>query len=309
MKKINYYLAIAVLSLTIFACDKIDGPRLEENNSGFAIGDNLIIVDGDSLVFGPDSSTAIQRVLIEEFTGHLCGTCPPAGKMLNDSLRTLFGELLVVISVHAGNFAEVCPSALDCPSAAPAGSFETDFRCGVSNAQYTQFGITANPLGMVDRVGYPTSHKKTYLSWKNFATTELGVAPTIKLRSEVLYDATARIVKAAVRTEMLASYTGNLKVQMEIVEDSIVDWQQWYNHTPQYVPDYVHHDVLRASMNGNTGDSLIADATIPAGKIFLNGYFSTLATNWNADRCKVVCFVYDADTQKVIQVIEEKIVQ
>lgn len=309
MKKIHYYFAIAVLSVAIYACDKIDGPRLEDDNSGTSYGDNLIIVDGDSLIFDTDSSAAIQRVLVEEFTGHLCGTCPPAGKMLNDSMRTLFGEQLVVVSIHAGNFSEVCPSALDCPSAAPSGSFETDFRCDAGNSLYTFFGVTANPLAMINRVGYPTSHKKSYLSWKNFAQAELNVAPTIKLRSEIKYDAATRVVKAACRTEMLADYTGSLKVQMVIVEDSIVDWQQWYNHTPQYVPDYVHHDALRTSMNGNFGDSLVADATIPSGKIFLNGYYSTLAANWNADKCKVVCYVYDATTYKVIQVIEEKIVQ
>ncbi|HQV99570.1 MAG TPA: Omp28-related outer membrane protein [Bacteroidia bacterium] len=309
MKKINYYFAIAVLSLVVYGCDKIEGPRLEDDNSGVSYGDNLIIVDGDSILFEEDTSAAVQRVLVEEFTGHLCGTCPPAGKMLNDSMRILFGDQMVVVSIHAGNFAEVCPSALDCPSAAPSGSFETDFRCDVGNALYTQFGITANPLAMINRVGYPTSHKKSYLSWKNWASTELSMPPTIKLRSEVLYDAATRVVKAAVRTEMLAAYTGNLKVQMEIVEDSLVDWQQWYNHTPQYVPDYVHHDALRVGMNGNSGDSLVADATIPAGEIFLNGYFSTLAANWNADKCKVVCFVYDATTMKVIQVIEEHVVK
>ena len=119
MKKINYYFAIAVLSLVVYGCDKIEGPRLEDDNSGVSYGDNLIIVDGDSILFEEDTSAAVQRVLVEEFTGHLCGTCPPAGKMLNDSMRILFGDQMVVVSIHAGNFAEVCPSALDCPSAAP----------------------------------------------------------------------------------------------------------------------------------------------------------------------------------------------
>ncbi len=309
MKKIYNYTLVALLAFAVYACDKIDGPRTEVNNSGVVLGDNAIVISGDTIVFDADSSSAVQRVLIEEFTGHLCGTCPPAGKMLNDSLRLLFGDQLVVVSIHAGNFADICPTALDCPGAAPSGSFTTDFRCGISDAIMTKFGVTANPLGMVNRVGYPTSHKKTYLTWKSFAQTELSIAPTIRMNSKVLYNSTTREVKAAVRTEMLANYTGSLKVQMVLVEDSIVDWQQWYSHTPQYVPDYVHHDVLRASFNGDSGDSLIAETTITSGTKFVNGYFTNVASNWNADKCKVVSYIYDANTYKVIQVIEEKIVQ
>ncbi len=309
MKKIKYYLAIGILSAVVYACDKIEGNRIETNNSGQQIGDNAIVISGDTLTVVDDALPTVQNVMIEEFTGHLCGTCPPAGGMLNDTLRNLFGDRLVAIGIHSGQFAEVCPTSIDCPSAAPAGSFTADFRCGVSDALTTKFGVTANPLGMVNRVGYPTSHKKTYLSWKSAAQAELAIAPSIRMKSTTLYNSSTREVKAAVTTEMLAAYSGSLKVQMVIVEDSIVDWQQWYNHTPQLVPDYVFHDVLRASMNGDFGGDLTSATTINVGTKFINGYFSTLSPNWVAEKCKVVSYIYDANTYKVIQAIETKVVQ
>ncbi len=309
MKKLKYYSGLLAFTLVVNGCDKIDGPRREVDNSGTQLSENSIVIQGDTLTVDADSSTALQRVMLEEFTGHLCGTCPPAAKLLNDSLRPLFGDRLVVVGVHSGQFAEVCPTSIDCPSAAPSGAFTTDFRCTISDELTAQFGVTANPLGMVNRVGYPTSHKKTYLSWKTFMLSELAASPVVRMNSTVLYDASTRVLKAAVRSEMLSQYSGTLKLAMVLVEDSIVDWQQWYNHTPQYVPDYVHHDVLRTSLTGGLGEELVATSPIESGKKFLNGYFVTLNPDWDADKCKVVCYLYDETTFKVLQVIEEEIIK
>ena len=90
MKKIKKYLPAILLVVSIVSCDKIDGPRLEEDNSGISIGDNAVVIEGDTLVVADDLSPAVQRVMIEEFTGHLCGSCPPAAIILNDSLRAHF---------------------------------------------------------------------------------------------------------------------------------------------------------------------------------------------------------------------------
>ena len=49
-------------------------------------------------------------------------------------MRAAFGDQLVVISVHFGQFADVCPTALDCPVAAPAGEFTVDYSTSVGNA-------------------------------------------------------------------------------------------------------------------------------------------------------------------------------
>lgn len=309
MKKIKKYLPAILLVVSIVSCDKIDGPRLEEDNSGISIGDNAVVIEGDTLVVADDLSPAVQRVMIEEFTGHLCGSCPPAAIILNDSLRALFGDKLVVVSVHSGHFADVCPGGLDC-GGTPSGSFGDDYTSGVGNAIHDEFGFISYPMAMINRVDYPTgTHKKTSLSWKGFAQTELNALPKARLNSEIVYNAASRQVKAAVRVEMLSTYTGNLKLQMVIVEDSIIGWQQWYNHTPQFVPDYLFHDVLRSSMNGDFGEPINADASIDSGTKFIKGYFSTLDAAWNADHCKLVAYIYDVDTYKVVQVIEKEIVE
>jgi hypothetical protein len=307
MKKISYLFGVALAAVLIYSCDKIEGPTREDKNTGVVLGDNAILIEGDTIVFEEDLSAPVARVLVEDYTGHFCGTCPPAGIQLNDSMRAAFGDQLVVISVHSGNFAEVCPTALDCPSAAPAGAFTADYRSSVGNAWATKFGISSIPMGMVARSGYPTSHKKTYTNWKAAAQAELNNSPVARFNISTRYDETTHLLKAGVKTEFLQSYTGKVNLQMVVVEDSIVDWQQWYGHVPQLVPDFVHHDVLRASFNGEFGDSLSAATNVTADAKFINGYFTTLSNDWNADKCKVIVFIYDADTYKVIAVAEKEI--
>jgi Outer membrane protein Omp28 len=308
MKTIKKYLPAVLLIISIVSCDKIEGPRKEEDNSGVNIGDNAVVIEGDTLVVADDPSPAVQRVMIEEFTGHLCGSCPPAAIILNDSLRALFGDKLVVVSVHSGHFADVCPGGLDCIGT-PSGSFGDDYTSIVGDAIHDEFGFISYPMAMINRVDYPGSHKKTSLSWKGFAQTELNALPKARMNSEIVYDSTSREVKAAVRVELLSPYSGNLKLQMIIVEDSIIGWQQWYGHIPQFVPDYLFHDVLRSSMNGDFGQPLNTDASIDAGEKFIQGYFSTLDPTWNAEHCKLVAYIYDESTYKVVQVIESEIVE
>src|SRR3954469_19814249 len=139
MKKLFFALTtLAVIGF--YACDKIEGPKKEE------------VVVNDFCKTGIADSIVNKKVLVEDYTGHLCGNCPDAGVYLNDTLKPIYNHCMVVISVHAGFFAGICPNSSVCfslPANHPANSFTTDFACPVSTAWNTQFGITGNPKGMV----------------------------------------------------------------------------------------------------------------------------------------------------------------
>jgi hypothetical protein len=288
-----------LLFLAFQSCDKIDAPYRETSTSGTVIDENTIVIGGDTIAFGTDSTTAVTKVLLEDYTGHLCGTCPPAAFYLHDSLKVQYGEQLVTMSVHSGGFADTCPTALDCPSNNPPGAFEINYKTDVGNTWTSTFGVTANPIGLINRAGYPSSHKKVYTAWKAAIISELANSPKIKMRMKVLYDASSREVKVAVHSSLLQNVSDSLRLQVVLVEDSIVDWQQWYNHTPQLVPDYVHHDVLRNTFNGNFGD-LISTGNDSLGKIFLNGYSLSVKSGWNAQKCKAIAFI-SGGNYRVIQ--------
>ncbi|NCD42222.1 MAG: hypothetical protein EOL88_09040 [Bacteroidia bacterium] len=119
--KINNIGFVMVLLMVLFTgCDKIEAPYLINKGP----------------VEGGGGETGKRVILLEEFTGHACVNCPEAALLLND-LKTLYGEQLLVISVHAGFFAM------------PLGELTADYRTAAGTAINDYFGVTANPSGMV----------------------------------------------------------------------------------------------------------------------------------------------------------------
>lgn len=301
MKKIVF---IAILVACGFiACDKVDETReITDVTTGEVLSENAIVIEGDTLTIVESAESAEKHVYFEEFTGHLCGTCPPAAIIL-DSLRSEFGEKLITVGIHSGQFADTCPSALDCPSAAPVGSFTTNYRSSPGDAWTTLFGVNSNPLAMINRIGYPSTHKKFSSTWRTNIVNELAVAPGAKINITAIYDAVNGKVKAAVKTELLNALNDSLILQIVLVEDSVVNWQQWYNHSPQYVQSYVHHDILRAAFNSNVGQPFRPDTLTK----MLVGYSLPVLSTWNPSKCKVVAFLYNKATYTVIQAGEAKL--
>jgi len=295
--KSNIIPGILFAAATIVAgCDKIEGP-VHEQNAG--------TID-TSCTFADDPSPARKKVLLEDYTGFTCGNCPPAGIYLNDTLRPQYGDSLVVVSVHANFFAIPCgQSGGACPAGRPAGSFETDFRCPVSEDWYTAFTIPTNPLGLVDRVGYPAPSMYLQKSqWAAKVNAEFARAPEARLRIENTYEPASRKLRTCIESKILNSVTDTFRLQVVLTEDSVTDWQLWYNHTPsEFVGDYVHRHVLRTSVNGSFG-TVIASGTITGGTTVVTGYSLTLDPAWVDSRCHIVAFLYKDSNFRVLQVEE-----
>ncbi len=298
---IQYFIGVT-LAVFVQSCDKIEAPFRE--SSGGVIGTNdSVVVSGDTIVFPVDTTTAFKKVLVEDYTGHTCGNCPYAGVLLNDTLKQLYGNKLVIISVHAGFFAEPCPPHPS-PPGAPAGSYATDFRNQTSLDWNTFFSVSSNPNGMIDRVGYPTTHLKTPDNWSTYLQSESILPADFKMRIINHFNSTDDTLKTAIHTTFLGDKTGTYKLQVVLTEDSLVDWQEWYPpHAIQNDPNYVHHHVLRGAINGSFG-GVIASGTITGGTVKLNGYSFYVDPARNISHCKVVAFVYDVSNYKVLQVQE-----
>ncbi len=293
MKKISALL-IVISFVFIYSCDDVDGPFKE----------NPVV--SDYCKTGIADSVTHKKVLAEDYTGHLCGNCPDAGVYLNDTLKQTYGHCLVVVSVHAGFFAHVCPNA-PCPGNQPAGSFLANYSSTVGEDWNTFFGITGNPKGMVDRIGYPGgTHSKAYSAWAPAIASELTKQATAKLQINNSYNSLTRNLSSTIQSDFLSNLTGDYKLQVVLTEDSIIDWQEWYNHTPEYVPDYVHHHVLRDALNSSWGET-IAAGSAAVGTSVTKNYSYTVNNNWNADYCYVVAFIYNNTSKEIIQVEEAKI--
>jgi len=284
-------LCTACLILLFSSCDKIEGPYRKP------------VVVNPFCQTGIADSTAHRKVLVEEFTGHFCGNCPQSSIYLSDTLKALYNHCLVIVSIHANWFANVCPNA-PCPGDQKPGSFTTDFTCSTGDAWYSFFGITGNPLGLVNRIDFPTNKQvKSVGDWAPDIAAQVATKAQANLKISNNYNSLSRNLSTTITTDVLENLQGNYHLQVVLTEDSITDWQIWYGHTPEYDSSYVHRHVLRDAVNTTWGESIVSGSAAGGATITKN-YLYSISNKWNADYCNIVAFIYNDDTKEVIQVEE-----
>jgi hypothetical protein len=243
--------------------------------------------------------------LAEEYTGFLCGNCPEAGIYLADTLQRLFGEQMVAMAVHTGFFSIPCPGGA-CTGSQPAGAFQNDYSNATSNDWGNFFGIALYPGAMINRFSFPNNFQFPKASWSTKIAAEIAKPVEAKIRLKKTLDQANREVSLCIQNRVLVQQPNPLKLQVVLVEDSVMDWQLWYFHTPEYVPDYFHRHMLRESINGSFGvDAFEANAAV--GSIQTTGYKFTVNSSYDLNQTAAVVFLYDANTYRVLQVEEIKL--
>jgi thiol-disulfide isomerase/thioredoxin len=271
------YLAFAALLALVFAgCDKVDEPYIENAPSTV------------------DTSTSYTRkVLVEDFTGHTCGNCPRAAETAH-TLEQLYGEQIVVVSVHMGFFAETKTN--------PDSSYAYDFTTAAGVAIDAQFAIdpTGLPKGMVNRKDVGGSPLLPYSGWGSEVAGIVVLDPDIKIEITNAYDELSRVLDITADITFLNSMNGTFNVVAILLEDSIVNWQKDYDATPGDIENYLHRHVLRGSISSTWGDQ-IAQGSVSSGTTTSSSYSMTLDNSWVDSKCSVVVYVYDAGSYEVIQ--------
>ena len=128
----NYITLISII-LALSSCDVEEKPFIQDYNS----------------YVNPD-----KKVLIEDFTGHLCPNCPNAAREL-EAIHDIYGDQIIGMAIHVSkSFARPYP-------ASQAPSFQYDFRTNWGDELDSYYGISAMglPRGMVNRIGFPDNHK------------------------------------------------------------------------------------------------------------------------------------------------------
>lgn len=275
MKNLVKLIVAGAMAVSFFACDKIEPPFVKKD--------------------GNDTTTqAARKVLLEEYTGHKCVFCPDAHQIAED-LKGLYGDKLVIVSIHAGDLAK--PNS--------SGSFSYDFRTSTGNEldDFFQVSSTGLPKGMVNR-GEVSGTK--ILEKGDWGATIAGIAnldPDADIRIINDYNASTRLLSVAVETEFLTALQGDYLLCVYITEDSIVNWQKTLAGD---VADYVHRHALRGAVNSIWGDT-VATSQVTNGQVVNKNYAITLNPEWNDNKCSVVAFIYRQSDNVVIQAEEKHI--
>ncbi len=275
------FLIVAILAIAVTACDIVDEPYLQP------VG---------TVKPPPDTGETVRKILLEDFTGHKCPNCPEAASLVSNQLKPLFGAQLIVISVHAGNFAE--PSA--------TGNFTADYRTSVGNDLNSFFTIPGYPTGMVNRTPYKGSTVLFTGSWQGAIQeqAELPVQASIVLSNE--YNASARELTCTAKSTFFEDLSGTYNICVYLTESGIVSPQQ---NESQVDLDYVHNHMLRASLNGTWGEPVGETGLAVADNELTDVFSITLDNAWDVENCHVVAFIYNTESLELVQAEEAEAIE
>ena len=221
-----------------------------------------------------------RNILLEDFTGQFCSNCPDAHQVISE-LQELYGEHVVAVAIHAGHFGIAEGSNPNI-----VGLMQPE-----GNTYATHWGVEAYPAGIINR----TTGLLKHTDWASYSRQALMTEPqaTITIATEVVDG------NVVVHTEMQSANGLNGKLQLWITESNITALQQ---HGGTLTPNYVHHHVYRASVNGLWGEDIALEANEPVTR----EHRIALRDNWNAGNLSVVAFVYN-DADGVVEVEEQHV--
>jgi len=273
IKKLSLFACLAFFALS---CEEIP-PRL---NPGGGIN--------------PNPTDQQRHVLIEEFTGVRCVNCP-AGSAAIETLRSIYGDQLIAVSIHAGFFAPPYPESTQ------------DFRTTEGTNILSYLG---EPLG------YPTAvvNRKLFSGepdlqtgqgqWPGFVAEEAALPPQVSIEIEKNYIPATRGLQVNIKLDALETIAENdLRLSVMITEDEVTDTQL----TPAgKTNNYAHRHVLRAMMSAY--DGLPLGESLELGDELSRSFNYALPLAWNAEKCHIIAFLHHSSADKsVIQAQELKV--
>lgn len=220
---------------------------------------------------------AVQKVLIEEFTGAWCGFCPDGALVLTDILDN--DPNAIGVSIHNGD------------------------AMVTTNGTYVEnFFSPSFPQAVFNRNGAPISRS----SW---ASTESsisgGSAPASISFDSWTYNALTREVSITVKAEFFTTEAGQFRMNLGFTEDNVTgtgsgyDQVNYFNTTSGHplfglgnpIIGYAHNHVLRAYVSGAWGAAGSVPSTITPGLISTYTFNYTLPASWDINELNVVAWV------------------
>ena len=289
MKRLIFFFAIAS---GIASCDKIEKPyKIEQSR-----------IEVDTPAF-PALENVVQKYLFEDYTGHLCNNCPEGAAILK-TLKTAMGDTLIVMAVHAGANGMVAPNPVE--SGCSRG-YTADYRTPAGNEYATTFNIKGNPSGMVNRM--LIDGNRTFLNVANWTSIVNNIprnAPTMGI--QIIPQHRSDTAYIFIKTTLLSDVSQKLRLCAVLVENGIVSPQKNKDvnigETPN-ICSYEHNHVLRTAITPIWGDVLDLseknDTIIKAYALLFEG------KPWKKENCHIIVYIYDADTQEILQAEEKEL--
>ncbi len=289
MKK--YCTIILFILLYISSCDIVETPYMNT--------ENISQID-------TNSNNYVKKVLIEDFTGHLCPNCPQAATEI-EAIHDIYGEQIIAIAIHVTkSFARPYP-------ASQAPNFQYDFRTSWGDDLDNLFDISSAglPRGMVNRIGFPDNHKLGKDEWANAVTNELNK----EINFGIMINSSNNNIN--ITTQVLNNISGSYNLVVCLTESGIINWQK---DGTENIENYEHNHILRSvlldealssNINYETNQEIQKNITYNLTELeeYNIDYSTNVAElgngnagNWNSNNMSIVAYIYNTNTKEVVQV-------
>ncbi|MDD2634205.1 MAG: Omp28-related outer membrane protein [Bacteroidales bacterium] len=270
------YTAIIVLGI-LQSCDEIEEPYTK---------DDAFIWNG-------------RKSVIFDITGHTCGNCPRAHETINELVKK-YGDAVVPIAIH-GTYYAVPVETEDTTT-----PFHYDFRTdigdfltgrGVSTGYYGELYL---PTGMVN--SYAIEDLTGQNSWETKIAEYISLYPEFLIEIEGENNIADSSLNCSIKITTNNESSRKLSLTVFVVEDHILQWQKDYAATPQDIKGYEHNHILRAGFNGPFGETIKDNNNLTSvGETINKSYSIKQNKSWIISNCLIVAFVYDNDTEEILQ--------
>ena len=271
-----------LVCIYFYSCDIIDEPFITVQDE---VSDSC-----ESFSFSTEpNNSPMRKILLEDYTGHTCGNCPRAAEKAYE-LQEIYGDQLVIISVHAGFFSNT------------STSYPSDFTSNTGDTWDNLFGNSnaGNPNGMVNRMNYPNGHILQFNEWQQNIQIELLKPVSVDLEIITSYNQSNDLICVDVQTKILSSLEIDLSLTVLIIEDKIISKQTDYQTEEGYVEEYEQNHVLRKGLNSPWGESISQEVN-QEGDYLINRYSTEKDPSWDIENISVVAFVSNSNSYEVLQ--------
>jgi len=283
MKKITLLLA-TLLILTI-SCNKID-----TSQEVFNIIGPVEVSPWDPVY----AQTVIQKIYMEEFTGHRCIYCPAGARELKAIMED--DPTIIATAIHCSDLAD--------PVNPP---FDKNYKTPMGDQLCRDLNIRALPQATINRMESSTNEwgfDRT--KWRSTIESidRNNVRAGIQLQCRV--DEDKQEIEANVAVTIIKELPNPVQLCVILQQDRIISGQI---DGSDYILDYEHNHMLRVGFNDNYGTKLTPNGIVDAQKkysttfkIVYGNSFPYSQVSVVIENCSVVAYLIDMVTKEVVQV-------
>ena len=261
-------------------------------------------VTGDTISVPIDATLSSQKrnVLLEDFTGVQCVNCPDGHTIAASILNSYVEGRVVVVAMHSGHLL----------TAPYSGISNFDFRTPEGDDIENLVGpISSKPIGDIDRKLFAgeSSIPVGRAKWVGYVAQQIPDSiPKVQMKIENQYSDVTRVLAMGVTLQFSVAIPQNINLSVMLTESGIIEPQLGGPNGGATGIDtfYIHNHVLRDMVTPSIGVTIIGNKTPGHATKYMMPDF-TIPASWNADSVKIVSFITDTDSLKVLQVIDKSL--